>query len=214
MNLIITGSQGSGKGTQAEKIAKKFGLLHVQSGDILRDLAKNDKRIRDMLAKGRLVPNQETINYIESYIEGKQNNFDQIIFDGYPRTVDQYNLLSKWLSEKGENIDKVIYLEISDEEAVRRLSARRLCKNCEEIYNLITKLPKGKVCDKCGGKLVTRNDDKPKAIKKRLSIFHQQTEPMLKIMKSEDLLLKIDGERPIDVIFEDILKKLKEINVE
>ena len=206
MILIISGPQASGKGTQAELISKKLGLFHMESGEILRNIAKDDIRIREMLNNGILVPSQETINYMESYLNDRVRRLNNIIFDGFPRNLEQYELFKKWLEKNGRKIDKVIYLNISDSEAIKRLSARRIDQRTGKIYNLITEPPGPEVNP---GDLVQREDDKPKAIKKRLSIFHDETESMLKKANQEALLIRVDGERPIKVIFEDIMEKLK-----
>jgi adenylate kinase len=210
MILVITGPQGSGKGTQAKLIAKEFRLFHMQSGEMLREMAKNDQRIREMINQGIIVPDQETLSYIESYIEKKHGQFNNIIFDGYPRNINQYNLLISLTKKESKQIDKIIYLDISDKEAIRRLSARRVCEKCGAIYNLITNPPSKKGECVCGNKLTQREDDVPEAIKNRLSIFHKQTKPVLERAETDGILLKVDGERPIDVIFGDILEKLKD----
>jgi adenylate kinase len=210
MILIISGPQGSGKGTQAKMIANEFNLFHMQSGEMLREIAKTEKRIGELQNQGILVPDKETIDYMDKYIKGNKPDFDDIIFDGYPRNIDQYNLMKTWLSSKNKKVNKVIYLQISDDEAIKRLSTRRTCKNCGELYNLITRPPiNSESCNKCGSKLIQRDDDKPDAIKKRLSFFHKLTEPMLKEMDAEKLLIKIDGERPVETIFQDIDSKIK-----
>lgn len=206
MILVISGPQASGKGTQAELISKKLSLFHMESGNMLRIIAKRDKRIRNMLNNGILVPSKETIDYMQSYLRDKVKEIDNIIFDGFPRNLEQYELLNKWLQKNGNRIDKVIYLDISDSEAVKRLSARRMDKKTGKIYNLITDPPGPEVKTK---DLFQREDDKPKVIQKRLTIFHNETQTMLQKAKEEGLLVEVDGDRPIDVIFKDILKKLK-----
>jgi len=205
MNIIIIGPQGSGKGTQAELIAEHYDLLHIESGEILRDLAKSNKRIDKMVDSGAIVPDKETLKYISNYINERKWGYDNIIFDGYPRKRSQYKLLTSWLEKKGMQIDLVIYLEIDDKEAVRRLSARRVCEKCGEVYNLITKPPKNKLKCRCGGKLIQRDDDEPRIIQKRLGTFHKRTEPILKLIKKDGTLFKVDGERPIEVIFDEIV---------
>ena len=212
MILIITGPQGSGKGTQAKLIAKEFGLFHMQSGEMLREMAKSNQRIKDMINQGTLVPDQETLDYIEVYLQKRHGQFNNIIFDGYPRSINQYELLTSWVKNKNNNVDRIIYLDISDKKAIRRLSARRVCEKCGAIYNLITKLPPKENECKCGNKLIQREDDVPEAIKKRLSIFHKYTKSVLKMAETDGILLRVNGERPINVIFEDILEKLRNKN--
>ena len=207
MILIISGPQGSGKGTQAELIAYKLSLFHMESGEMLRKMALTDSRIRKMQDEGIIVPDKETLSYIDGYISEHHGKFEELIFDGYPRNINQYELMKKWLDSRSTKIDNLLYLQISDDVAVERLSARRVCDKCKEVYNLVTNPPPKSGC-KCGGKLIQRHDDNPVAIKKRLKVYHQQTEPMLSVVRKDTILIEIDGERPIDVIFKDILKKL------
>lgn len=209
MNIVILGPQGSGKGTQAKLIADKFGLFHMESGQMLREISEKDERIRNMLNKGILVPTQETINYMDKYIKQKRADFTKIIFDGYPRDKEQYVLLTQWMKKVNDGIDYFIYINISKEETIKRLSSRRICRKCLKVYNLATKKPEKIGTCSCGGKLFQRDDDKPKTIKKRLQIFENETKPILEMAKKETVVLKIDGERPIGVIFEDIKAKLK-----
>lgn len=209
MNLIILGPQGSGKGTQAKLIAKRLTLFYFEIGDYLRELAETDSRIDEIVnKKGVLLPDEEIFSYVSKYLAKNDSDLKNFIFDGYPRSVKQYQLLKDWLQEKGSVIDKVILLNISEEESLKRLSARRICEDCGNLYNLITKPPPKGVCE-CGGKLIQREDDQPDAIKKRLAEYQKQTMPVIDQFRKEGILLEIDGERPIKTIHDDILKKLK-----
>ncbi len=208
MNLIILGPQGSGKGTQAKLIAKRLNLFCFESGDFLRDLAETDSRIDEIInKKGILLPDQEIFSYVSKYLEKNDSDLKNFILDGYPRSVKQYQYLKNWLQERGSVIDKAVFLDISEEESLKRLSARRICENCGKLYNLITNLPPKGVCE-CGGKLIQREDDKPAAIKKRLALYKKQTMPMINQLREEKILIEINGERPIKTIFQDILQKL------
>jgi adenylate kinase len=209
MIVVILGPQGSGKGTQAKMLVEKLGLFYMESGKLLREVSNEDVRIKNMLDNGILVPTGETIDLMKKYIRSNGGDVKNILFDGFPRTLEQHNVLQNWLSEEGVQIDVVIYLDVGKDESVKRLSARRVCSNCGEIYNLITNPPKKTVCDKCGSSLIQRDDDKPDAIKKRLDTFYENTEPLVKIYKDQGVLIEVDGERPIEVIFTDILKKLE-----
>jgi len=208
MNIVILGPQGSGKGTQADLICQKLGLAHIESGAILRTKAKTDDRIKQMIDSGTIVPDDETIGYIDEEIKRLGVGYENLIFDGYPRNLNQYGVLKSWLSSRSTKIDYVIYLEISDEEAVKRLSSRRTCKACGNVYNLVTNPPQGGRCS-CGGELEQREDDKVEIINKRLAIFHKDTKPILTAAEADGTLRKIDGERPIEVIHNDIMKLLK-----
>lgn len=209
MVIIMLGPQGSGKGTQSELLAKHFKLLRIESGDLLRDLAKHNLRIRKMINNGIIVPSRETLRYIEKFIKSQKHGFDDLIFDGFPRNAYQYKIFKNWIKRKGGNLESLIYLHISRSETVKRLSSRRVCEKCDEVYNLLTKPPKGGVCDLCGGNLVQRDDDQPEVIKKRLQIFEHNTKPIVKLAEKDGILVRVDGERSIETIFKDILGKLK-----
>ncbi|TSC86777.1 MAG: adenylate kinase [Microgenomates group bacterium Gr01-1014_16] len=212
MNIILLGPQGSGKGTQADLLVQKYGLNYVEMGKILRSIAESDnqhaKTVKEYLNKGDLVPD-EFVRLIAWDHINKQDKEKGFLFDGYPRGLAQYDHLKDMLMKFGKKIDWVVYLYISPEESIRRLSARRTCEKCGEIFNLVTNPPKNpEVCDKCGGKLTQREDDQPEAIKRRLELFGERTKQILEKAKQEGVLLEIDGERAIDKIHEDIVDKL------
>lgn len=208
MNIVIIGPQGSGKGTQADIIAKQYNLTHIESGSVLREKALRDQRLRDMLKVGTIVPDEETLSYIDERLKQLNADFGNIIFDGYPRKVSQYHLLKKYMGNHGFRLDHVLYLEIKDEEAVDRISSRRTCVKCGKVYNLITNPPKNGKCD-CGGYLAQREDDTPEAIEKRLKIFHESTEPILELAQKDGILIRIDGSKDIPEVTQEILSKLK-----
>lgn len=206
MNIIILGPSGSGKGTQAKLICKELGLNCVSMGAILRNAAKNRPDINERInKKGELVPDEITFSVLKDYLEGRKI-FDGILFDGYPRSVKQYNLLKSWIGKRGGRLDLALLLQISDEESVRRLSARRIDKKTGEIYNLITEPPPQSVLS---ANLIQRDDDKPEAIRKRLQWYKDTTNPLTRVLKEEGILIEIDGERPVKTIFEDTMRKLK-----
>lgn len=204
MNLIFLGPQGSGKGTQAEMLVQKYGLNYVEMGKILRSMPE----VKESIDKGELVPDEYVRRIAWDHIN-RQDKEKGFLFDGYPRSLEQYKYLEDMLRKFGKKIDWVIYLYISPEESIRRLSARRTCEKCGEIFNLITNPPKNPdVCDKCGGKLTQREDDQPEAIKRRLELFNERTKPILEKARQEGILLEIDGERTIEKIHEEIENKL------
>ena len=210
MSYIILGLQGSGKGTQADILAEKIGYAHVESGKILRAKAEKDEKIRAMLQEGAIVPDIDTLAFIESYI--REHGFDvgKIIFDGYPRKVAQYHLLSDFLRKHGQKIEGVIYLSLPDEVGMARISSRVTCRKCGRVFNTVTnpsKVP-GK-CDDCGGELYTRDDDQPETIKKRITIYHTNTEPILDLARAGGLLIEINGDQPIEKIASDLELALK-----
>ncbi|MEK7091151.1 MAG: nucleoside monophosphate kinase [Patescibacteria group bacterium] len=206
MNIILLGPQGSGKGTQAELLIKKFGLQHFEAGKILRSIANSDnqhsKEVKVALNSGNLAPDELVRLIVWDFINKHKEQGS--VFDGYPRSVAQYVQLKDMLARFGQKIDHAIDIEISESESVKRLSARRQCAVCGEVYNLITEPP---TCDH--NQLIQREDDKPEAIKKRLEIYRAQTHPVFEKAKDEGIGIEIDGERSVEIIHKDILSRLK-----
>jgi len=208
MNIILFGPQGSGKGTQAETIAKEFKLYHLSMGDELRKEIKNQtvigKTVESIMAKGELVPTEIT-SQIAVNISKLKESKNGIVFDGYPRSSDQWAFMSKKFK-----IDAAIELTLSEKESVDRIASRRMCPKCGKNYNLIWLKPKvAGLCDIDNAKLVQRDDDKPAEIKRRLKIYYSQTEPLKKEYSKLGILQVIDGNKPIKDVYSDILKVLK-----
>lgn len=201
MNIIILGPQGSGKGTQAKLLAEKLGLQHFEAGKILRSIADSDNQhaeaVKTAINGGNLVPDELIRLIAWDYINKHRDG--GFIFDGYPRSIAQYDQLKDMLARFGQKIDHVIDIEISETESIKRLGARRQCAGCGEISNLITEPAK---CDH--NQPVQREDDKPEAIKRRLEIYRAQTHPVFEKAKGEGVGIVIDGERPIEIIAQDI----------
>lgn len=207
MNIMILGPQGSGKGTQAKLLADKFSLYYFESGRFLRRLAKQNQRIDETInKKGRLIPDEEMFEYVKEELEENAPEADGIILDGYPRSIKQHKLLTNWLGGKGKDIDYAIFLDISEKETIRRLSARRIDKKTGRIYNLITNPPPADISKK---DLEQRPDDREDAIKVRLEQYREQTEPLINLLRKKGILMEIDGERPIETIFEDISGRIR-----
>lgn len=202
MNILFLGQQGSGKGTQARLLCEKYGFFYFESGAYLRRIAKNNEDLKKTLAQGKLVPDREMTSYLTAYLD-KENLYDDIVFDGFPRTLAQYGFLKIWLSQKKVKLDLVFVLTISEKETIRRLSARRLDPKTGKIYNLITDHPPSAVNK---DKLVQREDDKPEAIEKRLVLYRKLTQPLIEEMGKESKVVEIDGERPIGEISADLVK--------
>lgn len=175
MNIILCGPQGSGKGTQAQLLCKKFGFYYFESGEYLRKIAENNPELRKSLAQGNLVPDKEMTSYLTAFLDEK-NLYDDILFDGFPRTLDQYNFLKKWLTQKQVKIDLAIVLEIGEAETIKRLSLRK------------------------------REDDTLEAIKKRLSLYHERTEILIYEIKKDTNVIEVNGERSIDEIQKDLVE--------
>lgn len=205
MNIIISGPQGSGKGTQAKMLAEKCGYLHLDNGSMLRKIAAHDEEIRNLLDSGNLVPDKKMLALMDIYLSDTYGKYENIIFDGFPRTTDQYVELKKWLTEKNQHIDYAVVLLISEDETVRRLSARRVHKTTGEIYNLITKKPPEDILDE---DLVQRDDDKPDSIRKRLALFNEKTKPLFDLYRNDGILVEINGEQSIEDIFSEIVEKV------
>lgn len=200
MNIILMGPQGSGKGTQGRILMEKFNLFYFESGAYLRRMAEEHPEIKKIMDEGKLVPDEEFTSYLTAYFDSK-SIYDNILFDGFPRTIEQYKFLKNWLTVKKVKLDLVLVIEISEEETVRRLSCRRLDPQTGKIYNLLTDPPPESVDQT---KLVIRDDDKPEAIKVRLTAYKQRTEKLISFIESDSKVVRVNGERPIDVIAKDL----------
>ena len=206
MNLIILGPPASGKGTQAKMLAERFNLKHISSGDILRANSANPK-IRKYLENGSLVPDEIVFDFLKKEMEDLERK-EGFILDGFPRTIKQAEMLDSFLKEKGMEIDRVIYLDVKDEEVIKRVSGRRICQKCGATFNVYFAPPKIEgVCDRCKGRLIQREDDREEVVKKRLEIFKKETLPLLEYYKGK--VITINGNRKIFEIFEDICKALE-----
>ncbi len=209
MRIVILGPQASGKGTQADLLSERFGIPHVSTGDILRqnikDMTGLGKTALGYINEGKLVPD-EVINNVVGDRLAMRDCEAGFILDGFPRNIEQAEFL-----DKAAELDRVIEITVSDKEAIRRISGRRTCQKCHAVYSIYQDSEEAisGVCKKCGGNLVIRDDDREEAVKKRLEIYHEETEPLIDFYDRKGLMMKIDGERPIDVIFEEISKKLK-----
>ena len=213
MNIVLLGSPASGKGTQAEILCQKFGLFHLSTGDISRKLAMKDPRIKEIVDSGKLIPPEEITMHVLDFLEHEKPDLKNILFEGFPRFISQYEALANFLRSKGDDIDLVISLEVSQKAAVERISSRRVCENCGENFNMLTKPPKEDgICDKCGGKLMQRADDDPKSVEVRFQYYKDNTKELIDYLGEKGLLTRVNGERPIDEIAADLQKIVEEIN--
>jgi adenylate kinase len=207
MTYVIMGPQGSGKGTQAEKIAKEKGLEHVSIGDLLRkEVASGSEKgkiVHEYMKQGKLIPLHINNEIVKEVLQKNKN----IILDGYPRNKEQ----AEFLLENAE-IKAVITISISEEETINRLSKRLICTANNKIYieDQITEKDREE-CKLLGGEIIKRDDDKPEAIKKRLDIYNNETKPVIAILEEKAPIIEINGEKPIQEIFEEIKQKLKMI---
>ena len=212
MRIILIGAPGSGKGTQAENIKQKYPIAHISTGDILRanvkagtELGKNAKVYME---SGKLVPDEVIIAMVESRLQ-EPDCKDGFLLDGFPRTKNQAEALDLILEKLDILLDAVVQLDVDDETVVKRLTTRRVCKSCGEIYNILSKSAKIEgVCDKCGGEVIQRNDDIESVIRNRLTVFHEQTAPLIDYYRSKDLLVSVDAAGGKDVVLK-LLEKMK-----
>ena len=213
MYIVILGAPGAGKGTQADTICKEMTLPHVASGDLFRKALAEKTKLgllaKSYMEKGKLVPDEITINMILERVSSPDCDAG-CLFDGFPRTLEQARALDNALTKQGKSIDKAIYIEVEDEELVNRLSGRWICHSCQTPYHLIASPPKiqGK-CDKCGGELYQRPDDKKDTIRERLKVFYELTIPILDYYRKQNKLIEIDGNLGILEVAQEILSILK-----
>jgi len=209
MNLIIIGPQGSGKGTQAGMISEKYNIPQIATGDIFREHLKKKTKLGKLAAsymnKGNLVPDDVVIKIVEDRLK-KDDCKNGFILDGFPRNLNQAQAL-----DKITKIELVFEIAVSEEVSIKRISGRRSCV-CGATYHIHNIPPKKEnICDKCGKELFQRDDDKAEAIKKRLAIYHEETQPVIDFYDEKGIVRKMDGEEPIETVFEDISKEIDKL---
>lgn len=212
MNIILLGPPGSGKGTQAEMLSKTYGIPHISTGDILREEVMKGtslgEKVKVYMNKGELVPDELVIEILKKRLQ-EPDCKKGFILDGFPRNLRQAKALDIILSDVNLKIDAVVYIDVTDEEIMRRLSLRRTCKVCGRVYNLYYNPPKyDEKCDICGGELFIRDDDKPEVIERRLKVFNEETKPLIEYYEEKRLLVRISGMSSIDDVFRHIAEKL------
>lgn len=211
MKVIFIGPPGSGKGTQAKRLAGRFGIPHISTGDMLREAVTEGtelgKQAAPIMASGALVSDELMLGIVNERLR-KQDAQRGFILDGFPRTLVQAEKLDGIVGNGGDNL-RVLQLLVPDDAIVRRITLRRTCSQCGAIYHLENNPPASDaVCDRCGAEVVARADDTEEAVRKRLDAFHRQTLPVATFYKSKSLLREVDGIGPVDEVFERIEKSL------
>jgi len=223
MHVILMGPQGSGKGTQANRLAPRLGLMLIATGDLFRAAIRAEtelgRQIKAVYDAGGLVSDEITIALVEERLDeiatrrrlGERVN--GAIYDGFPRTRAQAAALDAALAKRGEAITTVVQIDVPQETLIRRLAGRRICSSCGRVYNIESNPPKVEgVCDVCGGALIQREDDTEEAVRRRLDLYFTQTEPLTRYYRERGLLQTIDGDRDIDAITDDLVALIERAN--
>lgn len=210
MNILLLGAPGSGKGSQAELLEKDYNIVQVSTGDLLRDaVSKNTdlgKVAKSYMDKGDLVPNDLVLSLLSERLS-ENDCKNGVIFDGFPRNLEQTDLLESILNNRNRKLDLVINIDVPFDLIIRRLNSRRVCSQCGKGYNVISNPPKGENCDSCGGNIIIRDDDREEVIKNRLSVYEENTKPLIAHYDKKGILITVNGEGKI----KDIYNVLKEI---
>ena len=214
MKIIMLGAPGAGKGTQAKMIAEKCGIPHISTGDIFRANIKNGTELgakaKEFMDKGLLVPDELVCDLVVDRIQQADCEKGYIL-DGFPRTIPQAEALENALNAIEQKLDYAIDIDVPDENIINRMSGRRACVGCGATYHVLFNPTKveGK-CDVCGESLILRDDDKPETVKKRLDVYHTQTQPLIDFYTERKVLVEVDGTQSMDKVFDDIMKILGE----
>ena len=212
MKVIMLGAPGAGKGTQAKQIADKYSIPHISTGDIFRANIKNGtelgKKAKTFMDQGLLVPDELVVELVADRIQQDdcKNGF---VLDGFPRTIPQAEALDAALAKVNEKMDYAIDVDVPDENIITRMSGRRACLNCGATYHIVSIPTKVEgICDRCGSPVVLRDDDKPETVKKRLEVYHEQTQPLIDYYKKKDILKTVNGVQPMEDVFKAIVEIL------
>lgn len=205
MKIIMLGAPGAGKGTQAQMIANKYGIPHVSTGDIFRENVKNGTELgmeaKKYMDAGELVPDELTVKILLDRV-AKDDCKNGYVLDGFPRTIPQAEVLDAEITKLGDKIDYAINVDVPDENIIRRMSGRRACLACGATFHIEHIPPKKEgICDRCGKELVLRDDDKEETVKNRLSVYHQQTQPLIDFYTKKNVLKTVDGTADMKDVF-------------
>ena len=214
MKVVMLGAPGAGKGTQAKKIAAKYNIPHISTGDIFRANIKNGtelgKKAKTYMDQGLLVPDELVVDLVVDRVN-QEDCADGYVLDGFPRTIPQAEALTKALASQGQKLDYAIDVDVPDENIVRRMSGRRACVGCGATYHLeYAPTKKEGICDVCGGELILRDDDKPETVEKRLGVYHEQTLPLIDYYTNAGILKRVDGTVDIEEVFQAVVQILGE----
>ena len=212
MKIIMLGAPGAGTGTQAKKIAAQYSIPHISTGDIFRANIKNNtelgQKAKTYMDKGELVPDSLVVDLIMDRFK-EADCANGYVLDGFPRTIPQAEALDNALKANGEKVDFAINVEVPDENIINRMSGRRACVGCGATYHIKYNPTKVEgVCDACGEKLILRDDDKPETVKNRLSVYHEQTQPLIDYYNKAGVLAEVDGTKDMEDVFKDIVNIL------
>ncbi|NLK29044.1 MAG: adenylate kinase [Clostridiales bacterium] len=209
MKIIMLGAPGAGKGTQAKKLAEKYGIPHISTGDIFRANIKNNtelgQKAKVYMDQGLLVPDELVVDLVVDRFKNPDCEKGYVL-DGFPRTIPQAEALDEALTKNGDAIEYAIDVDVPDEDIIKRMSGRRACVNCGETYHIVNIPPKKEgICDVCNNSLVLRDDDQPETVKKRLAVYHEQTQPLIDYYRNKGILKTVDGTKKMDETFDEIV---------
>ena len=212
MKIVMLGAPGAGKGTQAKKIADKYSIPHISTGDIFRANIKNGTELgtkaKTYMDQGLLVPDELVVDLVVDRVQ-QEDCAAGYVLDGFPRTIPQAISLEGALDRLGEKIDYAINVEVPDQNIINRMSGRRACVGCGATYHIEYNPSKAEnICDMCGEKLILRDDDQPETVKKRLDVYHEQTQPLIDYYGSKDILREVDGTLDMEDVFQTIVQIL------
>jgi adenylate kinase len=210
MNIILLGYPGSGKGTQAKLLVSNLNYKHLSTGDMFRDeIAKKTQlgeKVKSYINNGKLVPDDVVLEVIESKLKDIGDN---VLFDGFPRTIEQAEGLEILMERLSRQIEKVFFFDVDENNVIKRIINRRSCPKCQRIYNLITDPPKNAdLCDVCGVKVVERDDDKEEVVTKRMQVYKDLTAPLISYYKSQGIFVQIDASKSVEDVYNQVIKHI------